>query len=104
MTEIELANRLATQITLPRASSFADREIAEQAISNAIDANQTQITNWLAGNTARFQINHTATNPIGTTLARGAATTVPARNLQILLRRDANLPLGYYILTAYPEP
>ena len=104
LTEIELANRLATQITLPRASSFIDREIAEQAISDAIDANQTQITNWLAGNTARFQINYTATNPIGVTLARNATTTVPARNLQILLRRNANLPLGYYILTAYPEP
>jgi hypothetical protein len=54
LTETELASRLATQIALPRASSFANREIAEQAMSDAIDANQTQITNWLTGTSARF--------------------------------------------------
>ncbi|VXD24093.1 conserved hypothetical protein [Planktothrix serta PCC 8927] len=104
LTETELANRLATQITLPRASSFLNREIAEQAISDAINANQTQITNWLSGNSSRLQINHTATNPIGVTLTRGAPSTVPDHNLQILFRRDSTLRLGYYILTAYPEP
>ncbi|MEY3870862.1 MAG: hypothetical protein RLZZ338_4756 [Cyanobacteriota bacterium] len=104
LTETELSNRLATQTTLPRASSFLNREIAEQAISDAIDANQTQITNWLSGNSARLQINHTATNPIGVTLTRGAPSTVPAQNLQIVLRRDSTVRLGYYILTAYPEP
>jgi filamentous hemagglutinin len=103
LTETELALRLDSQATLPRASSFTNREIAEQAISDAIDANQTQITNWIAGTNARFQINHAATNPIGMTLARGATSPVTAQNLQIVLKRDASLALGYYILTAYPE-
>lgn len=104
LTEIELAKRLATQITLPRASSFANREVAEQAISEAIDANQTQITNWLTGSSARCQISYTAISPIGITLARGATKTVAAQNIQIVLKRDSSVPFGYYILTAYPEP
>jgi len=104
LTETELANRLTAQIALPRASSFTNRETAEQAISDAIDANQTQINNWLAGTAARLQIQYTAANSIGITLTRSATSTVPAQNLQIILRRDSTVPLGYYILTAYPEP
>ncbi|NER38275.1 MAG: hypothetical protein F6J93_30690 [Oscillatoria sp. SIO1A7] len=42
--------------------------------------------------------------PIGITLDRGAASTANAKTLQIILRRDSSVPLGYYILTAYPEP
>lgn len=103
LTQTELANRLAVQIALPRASSFTDRETAEQAISDAIDANETQIANWLASTAARLQ-NYTTANPIGISLARGATSTLPVQSLQIILRRDSTVPLGYYILTAYPEP
>ena len=104
LTQTELANRLVAQIALPRASSFTDRETAEQAISDAIDANETQIANWLASTAARLQINYTAANPIDISLARGATSTVPVHSLQIILRRDSTVPLGYYILTAYPQP
>lgn len=104
LTPTELANRLTAQIALPRASSFTDRETAEQAISDAINANQTQITKWLADTAARLQINYTAANPIGISLARGATSTLAVQSLQVILRRDSTVSLGYYILTAYPEP
>jgi 5-enolpyruvylshikimate-3-phosphate synthase len=103
VTETELANRLANQIAIPRSSSFTNRAIAEQVIADAIANNQTQITNWLAGNSSRLQIQHTATKSIGVTLTRGDSNSVPAQNIQIVLKRDSNLSLGYYILTAYPE-
>ncbi|WP_354636381.1 RNase A-like domain-containing protein [Planktothricoides raciborskii] len=40
---------------------------------------------------------------MGVTLTRGDSNSVPAQNIQIVLKRDFNVPLGYYILTAYPE-
>lgn len=104
ITEAELANRLATQTTLPRASSFFNREIAEQTISDAMDANHTQITHWLAMATARLSIYHRANQAIGISLAQNDPHPAMAQNLRVILRRDSTVPLGYYILTAYPEP
>lgn len=105
LTEAQLANRLATQTTLPKASSFTNREIAEQAISDAINANQALISSWLSSGASKLQLNpYTASSSLGSSLARGATSAVPAQKVQVILKRDASLPLGYYILTAYPEP
>lgn len=104
ITEASLVNRLVTQPTLPRASSFFNREIAEQTISDAMDANQTQIVNWLATATARLSIYHRVNQAIGISLAQNNLHPAIAQNLRIILKRDATVSLGYYILTAYPEP
>ncbi|WP_354635708.1 RNase A-like domain-containing protein [Planktothricoides raciborskii] len=73
VTETKLANRLVNQIAIPRSSSFTNREIAEQVIADAIANNQTQITNWLAGNSSRLQIKHTATTAVFRLLNHGRA-------------------------------
>ena len=104
-TEAQLASRLATQPHIPRASSFRDRTIAEAAISEAIDVNQAAITAWLSGSRLRLQLNpYTASSQVGVSLERGATNLIPAQKVQAILLRDSHLSLGYYILTAYPDP
>lgn len=104
-TEAELAGRLATNLRLLIASSFSDRSTAEQAISEAINANQPLILSWLSGRQTRLQLlPYIATFPVGVSLIRGSSGLIFVYQVEVILRRDSTLPLGYYILTAYPQP
>ncbi|MFE1747138.1 RNase A-like domain-containing protein [Coleofasciculus sp. H7-2] len=104
-TQAQLANRLASEPRRRLVSSFDNRSIAEEAIANALTANLTVINTWLSlsGGGSRLSINHNASIVVGTSLVRGASTTVPVANVTAVLVRDASSLLGYYILTAYPE-
>ena len=104
LTVAQLASRLANE-PVPIASSFRDRTIAEAVISEALDANQAAITAWLSGNPSNIErFRYTASSQIGMCIYHGSVSPVPAINLIVVLKPDASLQLGYYILTAYPEP
>lgn len=105
LTETELANRLANDSKPMIVSTFCDRSIAETTISEAIQTNDGIISTWLSGNpTQVLKIRYNFSSPIGITLTRSATNTVPTNRVSVVLKPDASLPLGYYILTAYPEP
>ncbi|MCT7950481.1 hypothetical protein NG798_11830 [Ancylothrix sp. C2] len=104
-TEAELASRLATNPRLLIASSFRDRSTAEQAISEAINANQPLILSWLSSSKTKLQLlPYIATFPVGVSQIRGSSGLIFVYQVEVILRRDSTLPLGYYILTAYPQP
>ncbi|MDF0553646.1 RNase A-like domain-containing protein [Kamptonema sp. UHCC 0994] len=105
LTEAELANRLANDPKPMITSTFCDRSTAETTISEAIQANELLISAWLSKNpTQALRIRYNFSSPIGISLARSATNTLPANRVSVVLKPDANSPLGYYILTAYPEP
>jgi hypothetical protein len=105
-TDMELAARLATEPRIPAASTFPDRTTAERAIAAVLEARATDIQNWLAGNTTRIEPPIVVALPYttGRILFRGATHTIDVQSVLIILQRDASLPTGYRIVTAYPVP
>ncbi len=103
-TEVELLARLARE-PIPIASSFTDRGVAETAITEAIDANQITIASWLSSSGDKLELPlYAASGSVGTSLIRTTTSAVASQKVQVVLRRDSSLPLGYYILTAFPQP
>ncbi|MDJ1171102.1 hypothetical protein PMG71_16860 [Roseofilum sp. BLCC_M154] len=52
----------------------------------------------------QISLYHRVNQAIGISLAQNNLHPAIAQNLRIILKRDATVSLGYYILTAYPEP
>ncbi len=106
LTDAQLAARLAAEPTIPAASTFPDMATAERVIADALDARTVDVQAWLAGNTPRLTPPLRVTLPYitGRSLACGAATATEVQSVLIVLQRDASLPTGYRIVTAYPVP
>ncbi|MEG4322537.1 MULTISPECIES: RNase A-like domain-containing protein [unclassified Microcoleus] len=102
-TEAELAQRLANDKRISGASSFTDRSVAETAIAEAMDRNQSAIDSWVKKGGNRYTIDYNANRTIGISLRRRASKATPASRLKIVLQRSTNLSPGYFILTAYPQ-
>ena len=104
LTEEQLARRLEAEPGISAASSFPNREVAEAAVAAALKANQDRIESWLRGSGERLVLSYRSGEPVGITLARGAAHAVPASSVRVVLVRDSMLPAGYRVLTGYPAP
>ncbi len=102
-TEAELAQRLASETRISAASSFTDRSVAEAAIGEAMNRNQSAIDSWVKSRGNRYTIDYNANRIIGITLRRRASKATSASRLRIVLQRSAKLSPGYFILTAYPQ-
>ncbi|MEO6862971.1 MAG: RNase A-like domain-containing protein [Microcoleus sp.] len=102
-TEAQLGQRLASETRISAASSFTDRSVAEAAIAEAMNRNQSAIDSWVKSRGNRYTIDYNANRIIGITLRRRASKVTSASRLKIVLQRSAKLSPGYFILTAYPE-
>ena len=100
-----LAARLASDASIPAASAFASRAVAEKAVVEALEANQGAICAWLSGGKASFLIiEHTAASPVGYTMARGASAMSSAS--KVLVRIEKMPPqsgMCFRVKTAYPK-
>lgn len=104
LTEAQLLSRLAHE-PVPIASCFTNSMIAETVIAEALAADQTFIANWLNGQRPKLQLNlYDANRPVGISIIRGTIQAIPVSKVQVILKRDANFLLGYYIITAFPQP
>jgi hypothetical protein len=101
-TEIDLQNRLAAEPHISGSSSFYNRTAAEDAVSQALDANTTKVADWLSGTAPRLRIDHTLADPVGISVARGATGAVDASSARVILLREPTMPTGYKILTGFP--
>lgn len=101
-TEQSLTTRLANEPRISGSSSYYDRGIAENAVSQALDANQTAISTWLNGSAGRLRIDHTLPNPVGISVSRGATSAIDVNSTRTILVRDPSMPTGYKILTGFP--
>jgi len=102
-TESQLAQRLAKETRISGASSFTYRSVAESAIAEAMDRNQSAIDSWMKKRANRYTIDYDANRIIGITLRRRASKATQTSRFRIVLQRSTKLSPGYFILTAYPE-
>ncbi|MCY7385965.1 MAG: hypothetical protein LH628_26050 [Microcoleus sp. CAN_BIN18] len=102
-TESQLAQRLASETRISAASSFTYRSVAEAAIAEAMNRNQSAIDSWVKSRANRYTIDYDANRIIGITLRRRASKATQTSRLRIVLQRSTKLPPGYFILTAYPQ-
>jgi len=98
-----LRHRLATEPDLDVASTFSDRQTAENALSELLDDHARDIQRWLSGGAHRFALSQRVSYPVGRVLMRGVAASMPASGIELVLRRSAAMPTGYRIHTAMVE-
>ncbi|HVZ09624.1 RNase A-like domain-containing protein [Rhodopila sp.] len=100
-----LLNRLTAEPRIPAAGSFASVRDAERAISDAIKANRTAITQWAASGATRdlpFSVH--LGRDVGTTILRGSSSRITVQSVRLVLRRTTINQKLYFVLTAYPVP
>ncbi len=104
-TEAQLVQRLVDEPWVGASSTFTSRTAAELWVARAIDANAAKITDWLAtGPTKPMPFTMSGNGvPTGVTVPRGAVAIQAATGVRVVLVADSTVPLGYRILTAYPE-
>jgi hypothetical protein len=101
-TEQSLMTRLANEPKISGSSSYYDRAMAENAVSQALDANQSAISTWLNGSAGRLRIDYTLPDPVGISVSRGATSAIDVNSTRTILVRDPSMPTGYKILTGFP--
>jgi hypothetical protein len=99
-TEGFLRNRLATEPGIKAASTFYDRQSAEKALVELIDANWSEITRWLRGGGFELMLDGRAARAHGIVLIRSATRPVEAVGIRLILRRSPNTGIGFRIHTA----
>jgi hypothetical protein len=102
-TDAELAKRLERERNISAASTWADRETAEETVTEALRAERGREESWMRRGypRANLALHYLAGRPIGRSLRRGESTPVTCTDAVIVLRADG--PDSFYVLTAYPE-
>src|SRR5215469_14523827 len=104
-TDGELRQRLRHERNIAAASTWTDRETAEQAVGVAIRQNREKIDRSLSrsGGHPNLVIDYDGdpSHPIGRTLNRDSDQAEPCSHATIVLKWSG--PSDYYVLTSYPE-
>jgi hypothetical protein len=105
-TDAQLTQRLREDRGIAAASTYTDRATAETAIAAALTADAGRVRAWSARHGRRpnlvVRYRGSGDRPIGRSLLRGAAATVPCTDALIVLRWRTDLD-DYCVLTSYPE-
>jgi hypothetical protein len=103
-TDRELFDRLRRERQIASASTYSDRETAEQVIGTVLEAPGRSFDAWLRrkGPRPNFVLWYASDRPIGRTVSRGHTPSSPCRFARIVLRWDERRG-KYYVLTSYPE-
>jgi hypothetical protein len=103
-TDEQLRERLRRERQISAASTYSDRETAEDFIGSCLDDNQVRVRQWLEqdrhANLALDCIGDPAW-PIGRTLRRGESQPEPCSNATLVLKWIP--PQDYFVLTSYPD-
>jgi hypothetical protein len=104
-TDDELRTRLRRERNISAASTWNDRDSAEQAIGTAITQQSIKINRWLARENGHpnlvLDYDGDPARPFGRTLRRGEDSVQPCARAVIVLKWDGLN--SYHVLTAYPE-
>ncbi|MEO7260103.1 MAG: RNase A-like domain-containing protein [Jatrophihabitantaceae bacterium] len=102
-SESFLRHRLATEPHLEVASTFHNRQIAENALSRLLDVNTRGIQRWLGEGAKSLVLDGRMSHPVGVAIMREAAGPVEASGIRLVLKRSAAMTTGYRIHTAMVE-
>jgi len=102
-TDEELRERLHREHNIAAASTWTDRETAEETIAAALRAERRRVDGWMRRGypRANLALHFEAGRDIGRSLRQGDDEPVRCRAAVIVLRADG--PDAFYVLTAYPE-
>jgi CDI toxin RNase A-like protein len=103
-TDEQLVERLRREPQISSASTYADRETAEQLIAAALESPGRAFDAWRrrTGRRPNFALRYAADHVIGRAISRGRTESAPCRFALIVLRWDERRD-RYYVLTSYPE-
>jgi Bacterial CdiA-CT RNAse A domain len=102
-TDEELRERLARERNISAASTWANREVAEETVAEALRHEQNKIERWESRGDRRtnLALHYDAGRVIGRSMRHEDAVSSPCTDAVIVLKADgAN---GFYVLTTYPE-
>jgi hypothetical protein len=102
-TDAQLEERLRRERNISAASTWTDRETAEETAAEALRAERGRVESWMRRGypRANLALHYSAGRPIGSSLRRGANAAVVCTDAVIVLRADG--PDSFYVLTTYPE-
>jgi hypothetical protein len=102
-TDGDLEERLNRERNISAASTWTDREAAEQVVAEALRAERPRIENWMRRSYPHpnLALHYNAGRVIGRSLQRGDSQVVNCTSAVIVLRADG--PDRFFVLTAYPE-
>jgi hypothetical protein len=101
-SEQALLLRLAAEPKISGSSSFYNREVAENVVSQMLDSNNTKIVDWLNGSGGRLRLDQTFSDLTGISVSRGAQSAVDVGSARVILVRDPSMSTGFKILTGFP--
>jgi hypothetical protein len=103
-TDEQLRERLRRERQITAASTYSDRQTAEDFVGSCLDDNQVRVRQWLEQdrhpNLALDCVGDPAW-PIGRTLRRGESQPEPCSNATLVLKWIP--PRDYFVLTSYPD-
>jgi len=102
-SEQELRERLERERNISAASTWTNREVAEETVAQALRAEHNKITRWEERGYRRpnLALHFDADRVIGKTMRHGDESSSPATQAVIVLKADG--PNSFYVLTSYPE-
>ena len=102
-TEEQLRDRLQRERRISAASTWTDRDTAEEVVGEALRAERGRIESWMRRGypRANLALHYDAHRVIGRSLRQGEDRPVDAAEAVIVLRADGSD--SYYVLTSYPE-
>ncbi len=106
-TEAMLRRRLVLEPHIPAATTFLNRNVAEEAISRALQLASPQITKWAQKGAAGFTVNYLPiVVPVGKIIGQGVVRATgkltPMTRVRVVLKYEFFNGKPYYVLTAYP--
>lgn len=99
----QLQERLREERNISAASTWTDRETAEETVAEALRAERGRVGNWMRRGypRANLAVHYDAGRVIGRSVRRSENQSVDCTSAVIVLRADG--PDGFYVLTTYPE-
>jgi len=106
-TDADLLARLASSPGITAASTFTNQTIAENVISQTIQANRNEIRTWLRNPSAnpRLRLYYVGDGStiVGRGINQGSTVANPLFDARVVLKKHPNPQKGYFILTAFPD-
>jgi len=105
-TEAELRTRLAAERNIPAASSFKNLGAAENAVSEAIQANVGNIRQWAlrAPVGDRFRVVFSSSRVVGYGVVRATNRLQEMKKVLVVLEKSNIGGKIYFVLTSFPAP
>jgi Bacterial CdiA-CT RNAse A domain len=102
-SDSELRERLARERNISAASTWTNREVAEETVGQALHTERDKIARWEERGYRRpnLALHFDAGRVIGRSMRHGDENSSPSTQAVIVLKADG--PDSFFVLTAYPE-